>query len=312
MTDARPVWRSLLYVPAHVEKFVASAHTRGADAVILDLEDSVPLEQKTVARGALAHAVARVDQAGADVMVRINAAPELQAQDLEAAVAAGAVALSLPKIESPEEIRRLEGLAAQAEAAAGRPIGGVRFILIIESAKGFLRMAELAAASPRVAALSLGAEDFAFDLDMTPSEETLQGPRQQVVIAAAAAGVMPLGLVGGATRFDDPAGYLELARRSRRFGFAGASCIHPAQVQLLNQAFSPAAEEVAQAERIVAAAREAQAAGRGAFSLDGRMIDAPVVARAERLLARQAAVAARQARGAPSPTGPPQILPATE
>ena len=289
----QPVWRSLQYVPTHVEKFVASAHTRGADALILDLEDSVPWDEKARARGFVASAARTVGQAGADVVVRINAEPDAALEDISASVTPDVVALSLPKVESADQVRRLDDAVGEAERRAGVDVGTTRFILIVESAAGFLNMRAIAVASPRVVAISLGAEDFALDVGMEANDETLLMPKQQLVIVAAAARVMPLGLVGGATRFDEPEAYLALAERSRRFGYVGATCIHPRQVPLLNAAFVPDEAEVAHARRVVAGAAAAAVEARGAFSIDGRMVDAPVVARAQALLARHAAISAR-------------------
>lgn len=290
----RPVWRSLLYVPTHVEKFVAAAHTRGADAIILDLEDAVPPDQKALARGLVASAAARVGQGRADVLVRING-PDLAAADIEAAVGPAVAGLYLPKVESADEVRGLDALIIAAEKRAGVAVGSTRLVALIESAAGWLRMAEIAAASPRLVGLSLGSEDFCADVGMDPSEETLLGPKQQLIITAAAAGLMAFGVVGVNTSFKDPDAYLAMARRSRSFGYAGSSAIHPSQVPLLNEAFSPSAEEIAYAERVVAGSAAADAEGRGAFALDGKMIDAPIVARARRLLATAAAIKARSA-----------------
>jgi citrate lyase subunit beta/citryl-CoA lyase len=290
----RPVWRSLLYVPTHVEKFVAAAHTRGADAIILDLEDAVPPDQKALARGLVASAAARVGQGGADVLVRING-PDLAPADIEAAVGPAVAGLYLPKVESADEVRGLDALIIAAEKRAGVAVGSTRLVALIESAAGWLRMAEIAAASPRLVGLSLGSEDFCADVGMDPSEETLLGPKQQLIITAAAAGLMAFGVVGVNTSFKDPDAYLAMARRSRSFGYAGSSAIHPSQVPLLNEAFSPSAEEIAYAERVVAGSAAADAEGRGAFALDGKMIDAPIVARARRLLATAAAIKARSA-----------------
>ena len=296
MTRAEPpVWRSLQYVPTHVEKFVASAHTRGADAIILDLEDSVPPDQKALARGLVVEAARRVGQAGADVIVRINSPPDMAAADVAAAVCPAVTALSLPKIEGPADVHRLAEAVALAERKLGMESGHTRFILLIESAEGFLHMADSAKASARIAAMILGAEDFSLDMGIEPSEETLLMARQQLIIAAAAAGVAPIGLVGSATRFDDPA-YPEMARRSRRYGYVGATCIHPSQIPLLNAAFSPTDEEAAQAQRVIDALDAAERDGRGAVALDGRMIDIPIVNRAKKLIARKQAIDAREAR----------------
>lgn len=274
------LWRSLQYVPAHVEKYVASPHIHEADAIILDLEDSVPASEKAGARERLPAAVEIAGGSGADVLVRINAEPDLLAADVEAAVRPGVRALVAPKVRSAAQVRDLSDLIGRVEARNGVAVGATRLLLLIETAGGFLDMAAIAAAGPRVAALNLGAEDFALDVGLEPDEETLAMPRQQTVIAAAAAGVLPLGLMGQGTRYDDLEAYGDLARRSRRFGFKGSSCIHPSQIPILNDAFSPSAEARAWADRVLAAAREAERAGRAAFSLDGRMIDPPIVARA--------------------------------
>ncbi len=294
MNETLPVWRSLLYVPTHVEKFVASAHTRGSDAVILDLEDAVPPAEKVRARGLVASAAERVGQGGADVLVRING-PALADDDIDACVGPHVAALYLPKVESGDEVRRLSDRIAAAEGRAGIPEGRTRLVVLIESAKGWLNMGEIAAASPRLVALSLGSEDFCVDVGMEPSEETLMLPKQQLIITAASAGLMAFGVVGVNTNFADQEAYLAMARRSRRFGYSGSSAIHPTQVALLNAAFSPDEAEIAHAKRVIAAAQAAGLEGRGAVALDGKMIDAPIVARAQALLARNRAILARAA-----------------
>ena len=296
MKAEAPVWRSLLYVPTHVEKFVASATRHGADAIILDLEDSVPFEQKAHARTLIQSAAEQVAQAGADVVVRINRPLSLAVRDIEAAVSPAITALSLPKIEGANHVRLLDEAVSELEAARGLPVGRIRFIVLIESALGFLSMPEIACASPRVVAMTLASEDFALDLGMESSDETMLLPKQQLIQACAMTQVMPLGNMGTIAKFDDPASYLALAMRSRRFGYAGSSCIHPRQVPLLNQAFTPTEEETTHAARVLELAEEAKRAGRGAFTLDGKMIDAPVIARARRLLARKAAIEARAAK----------------
>lgn len=288
-----PVWRSLQYVPAHVEKYVSSPHIATADAVILDLEDSVPADSKGLARAALARAIPTVAQSGADVLVRINDG-DMAAEDIAAAVRPGVSALVIPKVRDAAGLKHLDRLVADAEAAAGMASGSVRFVVLIETADGFLDMAAIARATGRTVAISLGNEDFALDLGMEASDETLLMPRQQLVIVAAAAGLMPLGLVGSATRFDDSDAYRALALKSRRFGYVGSSCIHPSQIALLNEAFSPTAEQVVEARRLVQAAEAAGADNRGAFSIDGRMIDGPIVARAEALIQRHQTIEARK------------------
>lgn len=293
------LWRSLQYVPAHVEKYVANPRIREADAVILDLEDSVPAAEKVRAREGLSAAISSLSADGLDVLIRINDGA-LGEADLASAVVTSVAALVIPKVRSAEQVRTLDRLVTDLEAAKGLEAGRLAFVVLIETADGFLDMAAICRASPRVVAINLGAEDFALDVGMACSAETLLGPRQWMAITAVATGVMPLGLVGPATRFDDLEGYRALALRSRRFGYVGSTCIHPSQIAILNAAFSPSPEAVTWAERLVAAAKGAEADGRGAFAIDGQMIDAPIVARAEALLRLQARI---RDGGEPNPVG---------
>jgi len=291
---ALPVWRSLLYVPAHVERFVEKAHLRDADCVQLDLEDSVPAAEKERARAAVERAAASARRGGADVVVRINRPLSAAIRDIERAVGPDVHGLSISKVQSADHIRLLDEHVAEVELQRGLPVGATSFIALVETATAWPRLAEIASASPRVVALNMGAEDFALDCGMEASEETLLLPKQQLAQAASAAGVLALGLVGSVTDFGDLAAFAAVVRRSRQFGFSGASCIHPAQVPVLNEVFTPTADELDRAARIVAALEAAERDGRGAASLDGRMIDAPVAARAQRIIARHAAIVSRE------------------
>jgi citrate lyase subunit beta/citryl-CoA lyase len=278
-------WRSLQYVPAHVGKYVGSPHIAAADAIILDLEDSVPETEKEAARAAIDPALTVLRAHGSDILVRINAEPDLLEADIAAAVRPGVVALVAPKCRNADQMRRLDERMSRAERSTGLAEGSTGLFVLIETADGFLDMRSIAEASPRVLALGLGNEDFATDVGMVPDDETLAMPRQQLAIVAAACGVAPLGLMGLATDYGDLTAYRRLAERSRRFGFVGSTCVHPSQISILNEVFSPSDEEIAWARRVVAAASDAQANGRGAAAIDGRMIDAPIVARARKLLA---------------------------
>jgi citrate lyase subunit beta/citryl-CoA lyase len=297
VTKRLPVWRSLLYVPAHVERFVAKAHERGADCIQLDLEDSVPDAEKARARACIAEAAPRVRRGGADVLVRINRALGLAVRDIEAAVGPHVDGLVIPKVDSAAHLRMLEEVIAEVEVQRGLPLGHTRLVPLVESAAAWPRLGEIALASPRIVALNMGAEDLALDCGMVPDAETLLLPKQQLVFAAAAAGVLALGVIGSTTDFDDEAAFRVNVRRSRRFGFSGASCIHPLQVPILNELFSPSPEEVEQAGLIVAALEQAERAGHGAAALHGRMIDAPIAARARRVMERHDAITPRRARG---------------
>jgi citrate lyase subunit beta/citryl-CoA lyase len=279
-------WRSLLYVPVNRPRFVAKALTVGADAIQLDLEDSIAPSEKDEARRLLPGAVDRLAAAGADVVVRINRPWRLAVRDLEAAVRPGVCALALPKVPGAEHVAACAEIVAELEVEAGLAPGSVRFIPMIETAAGLFRAREIAAADPRVLGLVLGTEDFATDLGIAPDPDLLTGPNQTVVIAARAAGVLPLGLVGSVAGYRDEVAFGELVARSRRLGYVGASAIHPSQVPLLNAGFAPTADEFEQASLLVAAYQDAHARGVGAIEFEGRMVDEPVARRARALLNR--------------------------
>jgi citrate lyase subunit beta/citryl-CoA lyase len=297
--DELPVWRSMMFVPVNVPRYVAKAHTRGADAIILDLEDSVAPADKAAARGLVADAARTCGQAGADITVRINRPLELAVRDLEAVVSAAVTAVLLPKVDSAAHVRLLAEVAESVERQRGLVPGHTRFMLLVETPEALARAGAIARAHPRNVALSLGAEDFAAATGSVPDPDVLLFPKQQIVFAARAAGILPMGVIGTVADYQDVAGYPEVVRRSRRFGFQGATCIHPGLVPVLNEGFSPTAADVAAAERTIAAYEQAQAAGRGSIELDGTMIDVPVVERAQRLVTTARRIAAR--RGSPPP-----------
>jgi citrate lyase subunit beta/citryl-CoA lyase len=296
MTNDLPVWRSMLFVPVTQRRFVDGAARRGADAIILDLEDSVAPSEKERARTLIHEAAGIVSRGGADVVVRINRPLRMAVRDIEAAVGPGVLALALPKIDSAEHVRLLAEIVDEVEAERGVPPGTTRLIAMVETTAAFFRIAEIARAHPRLCALNLGAEDFATSAGILPEPEALSMPKQTAVFAARAAGIMPMGFIGSIAEFHDLDAFRETIRRSRRFGFIGASVIHPSQVAILNEEFRPSAAEVDHAGRVVAAYDKAYAEGVGAVTVDGRMIDVPVYERAQLLLEREAAIAAREAK----------------
>ena len=291
-----PVWRSLMYVPVNVDKFVDKAHTRGADVIQLDLEDSIPPAEKDNARTLVEKAAAKVRRGGADVVVRINRPLSLTVRDLEHSILPDVDCIAITKAESGSHVKLLDELVSELEQKRGMPVGHTKFITMIETADAFARIAEIPRASPRVVAMNIGGEDFALDCNMEPDEDALLHPKQHMIIAARAAGVMPIGFIGTVADFSDWEKFRLMVRRSRRFGFDGAGCIHPGQVKIVNEEYTPSANEVAYAEKVIAMDKEAAAAGRGSFQIDGKMIDVPVVVRAEKLLKRHAAIKAREAK----------------
>ena len=293
MRNDLPVWRSLMFVPVTAEKFVRTGADKGADAIILDLEDAVAPSMKEHARTLIRGAIPQVSRNGADVVVRVNRPWRLLVRDLEAAVIPGVMALMLTKVDSAEHVHAVEEVVAELEAERGLAAGSVRFIALVENAAGFFRMEQIAKASARIVGLSLGSEDFAADVGMRSEPEGLFYPKQHAIFAARAAGIMPMGFIGSIADFRDQEAFRAIVRRSRRLGFMCASAVHPLQVAVLNEEFSPGQAEVEHAERMIAAYDTAYAAGLGAVQFEGAMIDVPVVERARSVVKRAMALRGR-------------------
>ncbi len=291
-----PVWRSILYVPGNVPKFIDKAHERGADCVLVDLEDSVQPAQKPEARAMLPETLKKVAAHGADVAVRINRPMRLAMPDLEAAVRPGLSALFVTKTEGVQHLALLDEAVSELERERGMPVGGIGFAAMIEHPRAMAHLHDIAERGPRLIAMMLGGEDFALETGSVPGDETLELPKRLVAFAAQAHEVAMIGILGTVADYSDAAAYRRSAERARRFGFSGGTCVHPGLVTALNEAFTPSADEVAQARRLIQADAEAIAAGRGSFQVDGKMIDIPVIERARKLLARHEAIERRAKR----------------
>jgi citrate lyase subunit beta / citryl-CoA lyase len=278
--------RSKLFVPGARPELFAKALAGEADALSFDLEDAVAEDRKAEAREAVADFVASaaVAQAAKLIIVRTNAADSAHfAADLAAVVRPNVTLLNLPKVESPEAVLAAVAMIEQAEQANAvqRAIG---LLVNIETPAALAAAARIASAHPRIAGLQLGLGDL-----FEPHGVDRADPRNvhaamfALRMAAAQAGVFAMD--GAFASIDDEAGYREEAQMARRLGFIGKSCIHPRQVPLANAAFAASDAELAQARRIVEAAQAAHAQSRGAFVVDGRMIDLPFLKRAQALLA---------------------------
>lgn len=270
--------RSLLFLPATAEHLTQKAPERGADALVVDLEDSIPPDRKLVARPMARTAVADLVRRGATVVLRVNADPALWQQDLDGMPVNALATVMLPKVETPGQIDAL----AQALGALG---GGHSppITALIETPRGVLAARELAA-HPALCALGFGAEDYAACLGVPASPAALSWPAHQVLTCAHAHGLQCWGLAASIAEIQDLAAFEQSVLAARAMGFTGSVCIHPRQVPVVNRGFSPNAEERAWAARIVDADHAARAAGLGAVLLDGRMVDKPIVDRARRWL----------------------------
>ena len=283
--------RSLVFVPGNRANMLERARSFDADIIMVDLEDSVPPGEKAAARGMAREWVPALHAEGKRVMVRVNSLDTgLTRTELETVVCPELRGVSLGKVESVRDIRTLDALLRPLEAAAGLEVGSLWIIPWIETARAMWDARAIAESSPRVVAIAFGAEDFTNDMgiERTDTGEEVATPRAMVPIAARAAEVGALD--SPFVRFRDPDALRDDAGRARRMGYTGKFAIHPAQLDIINETFSPSDEEIEYARRIVEAWDEAEAAGRGSLALDGRMVDVPVVKRAQNLLALAEAI----------------------
>jgi citrate lyase subunit beta/citryl-CoA lyase len=278
-----PLWRSLLFVPGDNPSFLAKAADRGADALILDLEDGVAKQNKVEARNLTAAAVPELSAKGADVLVRINDSLRLAVRDLEAVSVRGLRAVVVPKAESADHLARLSRVILELEVERELPPGGIAIIAQIESLQGLLAM-DAIAATERVIGLALGTEDLCADAGMAPLPHTLQGPAQQLAFAASRQGCVAYGFPASIAEYSDSELLQDAIVRAREMGFRGALAIHPSQVPILNEHFLPTKAEIEFALRVESAFGDLAKNDSGAIAVDGRMVDRPVALRAMQTL----------------------------
>ncbi len=277
------MWRSLLFVPVLEDRFVAKAAHRGADAIVLDLEASIAAARKDEARAALPAVVARLAP-DVPVTVRINPLWMAAVKDLQACVIPGVQAIHLALCENAEHVRAIDGLVSDLERERGLPLGSIRLIAMLESAEAVAQAVSMAKASPRLAGLTLGVEDYATSMGVAAAPDVLRPAVYQVVQAARAAGIDAIAVPCSMADFSDLEGLETAARYARALGSVGGYAVHPAQVATLNTVFSATAEERDWARAVVAAAQIAVEEGKGAFKVNGQMIDQPLIDRAHRIL----------------------------
>lgn len=269
--------RSMLFVPANNWRLIQSAKEEKPDAVILDLEDAVPIDDKETARWFVKDAIELLKEAGQNIVVRVNGlATGLTKEDLEFTTLKGVDAVMLPKSESKENILELERLMENEEEKK-ELTNKIGIIPLIESAKGIVNINEIVSASKRVVAVGFGAADYMRDFgrsyfSMSQDESELLYPRSCIALAARVAGIPAidtpfLGLI------TDKDGLVKEAKIARSLGFTGKMCIHPIHIEPINQVFSPSEKDVNSAKKIIEVYEEAKSRGLGAASVEGRMID---------------------------------------
>ncbi len=280
--------RSWMFVPGHRQRMIDKAMGLNVDAIMLDIEDGVAPGEKESARTLIGEALGRERPPNSPArFVRINDIGHARMDaDLKAVLRKGLNGLVLPKVDTPEEVLKVEAILKKREPELGMSAGAVRLLVAIESPKGLLNAPSIAACSPRVIGLMFGAEDFGRELGLPTSREAeardMIYARSAMVVAAASAHVQSVD--GVWVDLKDTEGLWGFARQSRRLGFSGMSLIHPSQIDPINSVFSPTPEEIDYANQVVKAYEEAVARGDGSISFGGQLIDRPIVERARRTL----------------------------
>ena len=278
--------RSWMFVPGHRQRMIDKALGLNADAIMLDIEDGVAPDEKDAARKNIGESLGREKAAGSPARyVRINAIGHARMDaDLQAVLRPGLEGLVCPKVDTVDEVKTVDELLNDGEPKNKLQRGSIKLLIAIESPRGLLHAPAIAAASPRIAGLLFGAEDFGREIGLPAVREgearDLIYARSALVVAAASAHVQAID--GVWVDLNDGAGLFGFARQSRRLGFSGMSCIHPSQIDPINATFSPTAEEIDYCQKVLRAFEEANARGDGSISFGGQLIDRPIVERARR------------------------------
>ncbi len=277
--------RSLLFVPGNKDSMLTKASGFRPDAFIPDMEDSVPVAEKANARDVIRGFLPTLAATGVPIMPRVNSLDtEWIEDDLAAVVGPDIYGISVGKVDVPEDIHSISDLIADLESKAGIEAGTLKMIPWLESAKAIVHCYAICSASPRIVGVAFGGEDFTHDMgiERLEDESDVAYPRNVLCVSARAAGIAALDTPF--FRFKDEEALKVNIAASKQTGFKGKFAIHPAQIDAINAGFSPSAAEIEDARRVVAAFEEAERQGRGSTSLDGKVIDVPVVKRARALL----------------------------
>ena len=277
--------RTMMFVPGNNPGLMKDAHLYGADSLMFDLEDSVKLAEKDAARFLVYNALINLNHGDVERVVRVNPLDtEFGKADIEAMVKAGVNIIRLPKSETAQDVIDVDNYITKCEKKYGIEVGSTGMMAAIESALGIINAYSIATASKRLIGIALGAEDYVTDLKTkrTPSGIELLAARGQIIIASRAAGIAALDTVF--SNINDEEGFRREVQLIKDLGFDGKSVINPRQIASVVEIFTPTQKEIDQAERVIEALKEAESKGLGVISLNGKMIDKPVVMRAERIL----------------------------
>nr|WP_314532088.1 citrate (pro-3S)-lyase subunit beta [uncultured Fusobacterium sp.] len=276
--------RTMMFLPGNNPSMITDAHIYGPDSVMIDLEDATSVTQKDAARFLVSEALKAIDYKTTERVVRINGLDTpFGADDIRAVVKAGVDVIRLPKTDTPDDIIAVDKLITEVEKEIGRE-GQTLMMAAIESARGVLNAKEIALASPRMMGIALGAEDYVTNLKTSRSKHgwELYYARESIVLAARNAGIYCFDTVY--SDVNNMEGFKQEVQFIKDLGFDGKSCIHPKQVRAVHEIYTPTQKEIEKALRVINGAKEAEAKGSGVISVDGKMVDAPIIARAYRVL----------------------------
>lgn len=277
--------RTMMFVPGANAAMLRDAPLYGADSVMFDLEDAVSLNEKDSARTLVHFALKTFDYSAIETVVRINGLDTVGALDIEAMVLAGVNVIRLPKTETAQDIIDVAAVITQVEEENDLPVGTTKMMAAIESAEGVLNARDIATASDRLIGIALGAEDYVTNMKTRryPDGQELLFARSMILHAARAAGIAAIDTVF--SDINDIDGFIAETTRIKQLGFDGKSVINPRQIPLVNGIYAPSKAEIQQAKEVIWAIREAESKGSGVISLNGKMVDKPIVERAERAIA---------------------------
>lgn len=277
--------RTMMFVPGANAAMLRDAPLFGADSVMFDLEDSVSLKEKDTSRALVHFALKTFDYSSVETVVRVNGLDSCGALDIEAVVLAGVNVIRLPKTETAQDIVDVEAVIERVERENGIEVSRTRMMAAIESAEGVLNAREIAKASKRLIGIALGAEDYVTNMKTRryPDGQELFFARSMILHAARAAGIAAIDTVY--SDVNNTEGFQNEVRMIKQLGFDGKSVINPRQIPLVNEIYTPTKKEIDHAKQVIWAIREAESKGSGVISLNGKMVDKPIVERAERVIA---------------------------
>ncbi|MGT2756822.1 citrate (pro-3S)-lyase subunit beta [Streptococcus ovuberis] len=276
--------RTMMFVPGANAGMLRDAPLYGADSIMFDLEDSVSLKEKDTSRALVHFALKTFDYSSVETVVRINGLDTCGALDIEAVVTAGVNVVRLPKTETAQDIIDVEAEIERVEREYSIPVGRTRMMAAIESAEGVLNAPEIAKASKRLIGIALGAEDYVTNMKTRryPDGQELFFARSMILHAARAAGIAAIDTVY--SDVNNTEGFQAEVTHIKQLGFDGKSVINPRQIPLVNEIYTPTEKEIDNAKQVIWAIREAESKGSGVIALNGKMIDKPIVERAERVI----------------------------